>query len=393
MIYCWAKAHSNSPELSSHQNSQLRQQKTYLLERWYDGCWTSPYLEFALGLPIIIVLQSTLLFHSLYHEHKYCRNREYQQISLQSRILYVVQQLVGLYWCLLNLIRYVRLQTSVHCFEAYSSRIVPFVYYGIYLYQILLRLYASFKGSYLELSRCQLYTLGGFAFIPVIIALIIILTSSAPWTPTDIKSDNLELCTLALPVLDYPMEMDLPGGLLVIGYIVWIPMMNMVFGVIFSIKLNKLLSKNKHNEDIKLQFKSLIIKHAILTLIGFVSSIINYVLLLVVGSKLFVLLDVFINCLVIGLMFKYNDKWYKRYCKCFIFLCFIDCCQCKRKMEDAEILEYMKGEINLNLSATEKDQSDHGRSVKVEDMSSYVSDNEHMVSVVNDSYNDNGHGQ
>ena len=49
-------------------------------------------------------------------------------------------------------------------------------------------------------------------------------------------------------------------------------------------------------------------------------------------------------------MFKYNEKWYKKCCKCLIVLCFINCDKSKRKMTNDQVMEYVndeKGETKM----------------------------------------------
>ena len=342
----------------------------------------APYLEFATGIMMAILFQSLLLIHSLYHEFKHRHNEEHQRICIQSRILYILLQLTGLYWTILDLFRFVILpqSTTCHAIEAYSSKILPAVYYLIYLYLILLRLNSSFKGSYLESSKWRLYLLYGLTIIPIITGLIIFLVLTrdkgpcvAPW-----EADNspfvvdLQYCTLPLPFVDYSAEMDLTSMLGLTGYLAWIPVINIIIGVIFGIKLNTLYSNHQDNEELKVELRSLIIKNYILSLVGSISTIVNYSLTTVINTNMFLYLDLFLNCLVIGLMFKYNKKWYQICCKCFIVLCLIICDKSKNKVGDADNFGIMNDAIQLNIRAVgdARHGSERDLSVKVADISS-----------------------
>ena len=345
----------------------------------YGDKWdirTRPYLPNAVVVPTIICFQSSLLFHSLYHEIKHHHNKESQKIFLQQRILYIVLQLTGLYWTILDLFRFVILPTRINCnaIEAYSPKILPILYYLIYLYQIFLRLNTSFKGSYLELSKRNLYILGGFVNIPIIIGNIIFFTITrdtrpcvATWKPADFQfDDDLQYCIFPVVVLNYSGEMDGASALAFIFLFAWIPAMNLLIGVIFSIKLNKLLSHHEANGDINFEYRSLIIKNSILSLLGSISTLVTYALGFTIDF-IFLYLDVFLNCLVIGLMFKYNNKWYKICCKCFIVLCFIIYDKSKNKAKQ-DILRHMNSiQLNVRAVGDDDDKLDHGASVEVED--------------------------
>ena len=350
---------------------------------------------------MVILLQFLLLFHSLYHELKNRHDPKYQQISLQSRILYIVLQLVAIYFTILDLLRYVILGQTHHCLaiEAYSPRIVGVVYYLIYLYHILLRLNASFKGSYLELSQRNLYILGALTVIPMILGLIIflILTRNqtpciAPWRASDLEID-LTYCTFPLIVVDYAC--DSPTSILamiaIVCYYAWIPAINTVIGVIFGIKLKKLLSDHKtNNERVKFQYKSLIIKNALLTLVGCISIIVNVSLSAATGSSMFLYFDLFINCVVIGMMFQYNDKWYKTCCKCCIVLCYVTFDKIENKMRDADILEYV---MKSKRKTTGNQQSGHKTSESQTDMISNTGDKSPKIKVVSIGHNEDDDDQ
>ena len=357
-----------------------------------------PYLEFALGIPAFISLQLLLLFHSIHHEFVHRENEVYQQVSIKSRILYIILQFLGLYWTTNDLFCLVidpqthLLRDNIGCdIMAYSPKIIPWPYYLVYLYQVLLRLDSSLKGSYLELSKKTLYFLNAITVIPVIIAPIIFFilnrserTCIAPWKPNDFHYDNFSNCWL-------PLQQNSIALLVYTAVLVWIPIINIIIGIIFGVKLNKLLSSHKDNDHIKFQFKSLIVKNGILTLTGSVSTIVNYLLWSSFIRATFLYLDLFINCLVIGLMFKYNEKWYKKLCKCWIILCFANCDKSKRKLKDTQIMGYVNDEIDLssilNMSSVDRNGEDIPEEVisSIGDMVSDVDGHAHHENVVSGS--------
>ena len=143
-----------------------------------------------------------------------------------------------------------------------------------------MRLDSSFKGSYLQLSKRTLYIIGILTIIPAIFGPILSIVDNkrgaciAPWYPNDIQFDrDLTYCTL--PVWSTFEDNE---WIVILTVILWVllPILNVSMGVIFSIKLKKLLSNHAGSEDIQFEFKSLIIKNSILTLIGVASTVICY---------------------------------------------------------------------------------------------------------------------
>merc|ERR1719242_2679998 len=126
--------------------------------------FTGPYLEFAIAIPLFLILQLVLLSHSIHQERS---NPNQQRISFKLRILYIALQLVGIYWTILDAFRLLidpvttspRSSDVICHIMAYSPKIIPAPYYLLYLLQILLRLESSFRGSFLQLSNCTIYTL------------------------------------------------------------------------------------------------------------------------------------------------------------------------------------------------------------------------------------------
>lgn len=123
-----------------------------------SGGW---FVEQVLSNGLVIVLQISLLIHGVFKTIK--------PMPSQSRrlwIAYLVLILVGLCWTLGDFFHYVIdphtliLQDNVGCdIVAYLPKLSPFLYYGLYLSQILLRLQLSFEDSYLAMSKCTVYLL------------------------------------------------------------------------------------------------------------------------------------------------------------------------------------------------------------------------------------------
>merc|ERR1712228_448912 len=71
--------------------------------------------------------------------------------------------------------------------------------------------------------------------------------------------------------------------------------------------------------------EALIIKNVILTISGFISTTVSYFLYNELYMIVMVHMDLFVNCLIIGLMNNWNELHYKRLCGICILICFRKC--------------------------------------------------------------------
>eukprot|EP01083_Nonionella_stella_P041419 112314_1 len=318
-----------------------------------DTCssiYTGSYWTYVVILPLVIVIQLFLLSHAIYHEYTKRNNKKFQKISLRTRIAYLLLQCIGLYWTVVELFRLVIdpaslvMQEGVGCqFAAYTPKTAPPLFYSVYLYQIVLRLQSSFKGSYLELSRVTYYVLLIAIAVPMIIGCVVVFGISAreesaciaTWIPNDFRQTTF----CELPVTKTTINT------LILGFL-WIPLINVVFGAMFGIKLNKLMSSQEDNKAIRFKLKSLIVKNTICTLTGSISTVTCWFLYIAFSASqggLFLFVDLIINSTSVGMMFQHNEKWYKRCCKGCITLCFTSCNKNKDKEKDAKkMARYMQ---------------------------------------------------
>ena len=289
---------------------------------------TEPYIEFAIAVPLFITLQLLILTRTFWYECQ--NNKKYPKSSKArlNRICFILMQCLGLIWTIEELLRFVIdpytniLQDNIGCqITAYIPKILAQTYASIYSYQILLRLNA-FNNSYLELSRCKIKTFS-------ILILGVLLTFTVPLfiilDPDEVcianiidLGDNHKFCA-------FPLKQNSNVILMIYAAVVYFFFFDVIFSVIFCMKLNKLLSKNKENEKIQFKFKNLIVKNCILTVFGSCSTVINWISWIYGNSAGFLYLDLFIKALVIALMFKYNERYYERICKCCIWICFNKC--------------------------------------------------------------------
>ena len=302
------------------------------------------YYEPAVLIPIFIMLHLLLLSHTIYHEVKGRRNGSFENISIRARVFYIMIQIIGIYWLFDDLFRLVIdpyvpvLKNNYLCdIAGYSPKIIPGPFYGVYLYQILFRLDQAFTDSFLAMNKITIY-LFQLCIIPIAIGPMVFLSvydhphvCIQSWEPLDVSA-TLKYCKLPITALT---------SYCIIAALIFITILNIIFGAIFTVKLHSLLSGNHENEKIKFKFKALIVKNCILTLTGSVTSVTMYALYIMFDVGAFLYFDIFINCLVIGLMFAYNDDYYKRCCKCFVLLCFLECDKNKDALNKAETLRYV----------------------------------------------------
>lgn len=72
----------------------------------------------------------------------------------------------------------------------------------------------------------------------------------------------------------------------------------------------------------RFRMEALIIRNDICVCVGILSTSLCYILWGFAGNEVILWLDVVINCCVIGAMFKWNEKYFKRACGPCVMLCF-----------------------------------------------------------------------
>eukprot|EP01083_Nonionella_stella_P071922 193533_1 len=328
----------------------------------YCQSFNGAYLEFAVTLPIIIISQLFLLFKTIHTEYTQRNSTPYKKISKELRILFIALQCIGLSWTVVDFIRLVIdpftmvLRNNMHCAAvAFAPKVLPVIYYGVYCYQVLIRLISSFKRSYLALNKCIVYTLYILVFFPSFLfpALFFWMNRDhssciAIWHPVDIShNEGFSFC--ALPIS------KAASNVITIG-ILWVVMVQIILGTIFSLKLKKILSDQVDYQSSAIKFKTLIIKNTLLTLTGTISTVGSWMLWLgmqrTAFGATFLYLELFINCLVIFMMFKHNEWCYKRVCRCCVFCCLIDCDKSKDRMREEDVAQYVDRELSISSTSS-----------------------------------------
>eukprot|EP01083_Nonionella_stella_P293553 998360_1 len=320
------------------------------------GVW----IEIPLSLIPVILIQIIWLCHTFHAEHMMKKTRnttpnKFTGYKFQRSILYILLQIIGLCWTINDVFVFIIidphtliLRHNIGCYiVAYIPKTVPWIYYILYLYQILLRLEASFKGSPLSISK-RTIIIFKVLIIPIAVGPIwfILLNKSTcvrGWKPLDVSSwyerpgpYKFAWCTL---------QMNGPAVILLIVSLVWGASINIIFGMVFVLKLKVLLSSNVDDHmqtKLDFRYKSLIVKNSILTLTGSISTIAAYIIWIASSFVTGMYIDLLVNCLVIGLMFNYNTKIYKRLCKCCIGMCFDKCDKSKSKLTEEDVVRYVQ---------------------------------------------------
>eukprot|EP01083_Nonionella_stella_P079602 218515_1 len=164
------------------------------------GVW----IEIPLSLIPVILIQIIWLCHTFHAEHMMKKTRnttpnKFTGYKFQRSILYILLQIIGLCWTINDVFVFLIdphtliLRNNIGCYiVAYIPKTIPWIYYILYLYQILLRLNASFKDSPLAISK-RTIIIFKLSIIPIVSGPIwIILLSESPcvrgWKPLDVPS-------------------------------------------------------------------------------------------------------------------------------------------------------------------------------------------------------------
>lgn len=281
------------------------------------------YLWNAITIPIMVILQVVLLIHGMIHHYAAYKRNTNQ--STKHSILYLTMVILGLYYLLNELFRLVvdphspRIQHTILCaITAYTPRILPYLFYFIYIFQILFRIEAAFRDSYLAISKdilniiTVLLCMEGIVLSPFCLLMDPGVSSCvATWKAWNDSDNVTHFCSVHLSAFSNYMVIV---GVSIIG------IHNIALTVVFAYKLRKILAHTM-DKKIGLEFRGLIFKNTLLTLFGLISTIVAYGLFIVTRQSAAIFLDVVVNSSIIGLMFQYNEPRYKLLCHPCIALC------------------------------------------------------------------------
>ena len=266
-----------------------------------------------------------LLMHSLYIEWSKRNNPNFQILSTQSRTGYITLQCLALCWTTMNLIRYTIdplesfLPNTIGCDAlTYSSKLIPILFYMVYLYLVLLRL-ENLDGTYLNTSWRTVSILRGFICSLMAFQIAFFLVDATPvcLQPFQLSDVGRHLMFCELVTTDSRAFLLLGGAILILG-------LNLVMGALFTQKLQQLARRMKENQHVNSHLRKIVIQNTILILTGSISTFLCYILLVVFPTaRVWTSLDMVINCCVIGLTFPHNRARYKCLCGCCIKWCWM----------------------------------------------------------------------
>lgn len=312
-----------------------------------------PFLFEAIFIGLFALIFLVLLTHSLYIEWSKRKDQNFQILSTQSRAGYIALQCLALYWTTSDLIRYIIdpltsfLPNTIICIVlTYSSKIIPGLFYTVYLSLILLRL-INLDGTYLKTSKCTIrilrlliWTVMGFqiAFVcvdPGPVCLHRLHTS-------DVDLDEMWYCELLLTANRI---------FLALGGITMIVLLNLAMGALFARRLQQVVHLMKENHHLNIRLRDIVVQSTILTVTGSISTIVFYgVWAVSPTTSIWLYLDLVINCCVIGLSFPHNRGRYK-------FLCgfCIKCCWKKFDSPGQELPQLPVVPIRNNMESIGED--------------------------------------
>ena len=302
---------------------------------------------FGIGyLPLYLIIQLLLFTHSIY---KISTLKD--QISKTLIYLYISLQIIAVIWSILNLLRFGitppslnTVSNRIYCtISAYNSRLFTFLFYSIVLIIILLRLDTAFKGSFFEIRPSIIKFLTWYIIISVFLCTVIYMFFSAifghaciwEWHAPD-HQDTLYVCTT--PQNQWTQ-------LTIYISLVWGISLQIVFGLMFTIKLKRVLQCGQRGNVEDENIKKLIIKQTLLSVLTIISTLTLFVLWLTFSDgAVFYFLDQILNVIFIGLMFKYNERYYLLCCG--ICIKCIKSCESPSKSE-MELAKYSNDNMEI----------------------------------------------
>lgn len=282
----------------------------------------SNYWHYVIVPPIMTILQLTLLLNTCLHF------RDFAKIPRQIKASIFIMQTIGLLWYIHDIFKEGIIShfgsTLAHnywlCFlTGYGDKIFPFLFYGMLILQLLLRLKLTFQDTGQVLSNCRFRLL----FMVYVLPLSVFLTLWLIFLPSP--------CLVEWEPIDYNHTLyncystyhsSTPATSVAYIGIPWVLLTNICFGLLFSIKLNRVVkamavtldSNMVSNTNKRLNgVKHIMFKNTILTIAISISTLVAWIgFFMYPLLDILIYIDIFLNCLFLTLMFKYNDYIYDR---------------------------------------------------------------------------------
>lgn len=275
------------------------------------------YISFGIK-PFIVLLQCILFIHTLLQFKKYSHKIKQRTIA----ILYAILQMIGIMWTLHNTLKltvfayntpHLRFNETLCGLHSYLHRIWAYLFCVVQLLQLFLRLDVTFKDSVYEFNQRTRIMLLLIVMAPICISFIIFVAFLTKpcykqWNPSDLDG-----------YIIYERYTSWNGTSRYAAYatFAWYLIQNINLGILFSYKLSKVLNKTDRTQDPYIE--KTILKNTILTISMVASTLILWVTYFVIQwsrASFLMFIDAFLNCLLFGLMFKFNEHlYYNIFCK------------------------------------------------------------------------------
>ena len=217
------------------------------------------YYDFLISIPLFVTLQAALAVRETIYHYRY--RERLRKIPLLSRIAYILLVFVGLSWSFVDLFRFL-IDPQISVFPGtpacdilvYFVKTLPGIFYGLYLFCILVRLETAFGQSYLSLHRVTVYIFRTFILLIFVAGIAYIFLDHeggaclALWRPQDTDHHRLPYCTLPMtPARKYM-------SLVALGLI---SILNICLLIIFTVKLRTILRNNRYGNMYGVKWKAI----------------------------------------------------------------------------------------------------------------------------------------
>ena len=274
---------------------------------------------------VIISFQIIFLIHTL------CHSKQLKKIHKFQVIPFLSLQILGLYMNIQGLFHFFIVPVyakdlvfnSIYCGISFLIKLLPFIFTANTITILILRLETIFKNSLSEWrKRTKIITLsvlwGGY----IICFILWIWDLQSPcihvWKPWDLTLDDdkfMFFCN-AYPRKMYVAVVGISAFFVSSGILgLWVTWKLRKIYLHFAKSTNTTANQDR-NDILYVTMK----KNTIITMCCCISSLIGYMIVLVIGdaTETLLCLDNFLNAFFVGLMFKYNARLYNCMCCCFI---------------------------------------------------------------------------
>ena len=331
----------------------------------------SSFYERAVPVVILLAFQLIFLIHTMYH------SKSLKKISKFQTIPFISLQLVGFILTLLYSFTFYAIPVfmtqavfnRIVCgFMAYSVKIFPFIFHGLTLSILTVRLERIFKGTPSEWSKktrsiCLGLINGIFFILATLWCAYLAPPCIRPWCPYDYGTDS-DFMYYCVSYYNRNPVSEI-AGYVGIGFTV---ITNLIIGFYVTLKLKKIYDEFRMTQVKMLKLKAvnsgsypsdsgqkqkngvsqqchspnndriyaMMKKNTILTISICSTTLISYTLTfadVLGGGEMFICLDYFLNPLFVALMFKYNERIYQWIFCC----CYIDRCRIRGKKQQTDI--------------------------------------------------------